>query len=159
MTDLGFDYVPCDISSDILGRYHDPHAGRTLVSYWEALPLKDRSCDLILALDVIEHLPDPRTAIAETARVLRPGGAVLIKTPNPLGAVLPLFAPFADPTHWTVLPKERWERAFQDAGFTIDRPELHSLFPCSGDGIDVWLHHYRCQGTAQISSSLPWRGR
>jgi len=46
-----------------------------------ALPLPDGACDLIVALDVLEHLPDDRAALAEIARVLRPGGALLLTVP------------------------------------------------------------------------------
>lgn len=38
--------------------------------------------DLVVSLEVIEHLPDPRQHLAEVARVLRPGGALLLTTPN-----------------------------------------------------------------------------
>ncbi|MFN8641701.1 MAG: class I SAM-dependent methyltransferase [Candidatus Binatia bacterium] len=38
-----------------------------------ALPFADRSLDLVLALDVIEHLDDDAAALAELARILRPG--------------------------------------------------------------------------------------
>ncbi|HET9016790.1 MAG TPA: methyltransferase domain-containing protein [Thermomicrobiaceae bacterium] len=49
------------------------------VSY---LPFASGSVDLLVASDVIEHLPDLDQHLAEVARVLRPGGAYLLKTPN-----------------------------------------------------------------------------
>ena len=50
---------------------------------------------------------------------MRPGGAVIIKTPNPLGGALPLYQPFADPTHWSVLTAQRWAELFEASGFEI----------------------------------------
>ena len=38
-------------------------------------------CDLVLAFDVLEHVPAPDAFLAETARRLRPGGIAIIQTP------------------------------------------------------------------------------
>lgn len=53
----------------------------------DGLPFPDVSSDgpiidLIVALDFIEHILDPEKFARECFRVLRPGGAVLINTPN-----------------------------------------------------------------------------
>ena len=45
------------------------------------LPLPDDSLDLVTALDVLEHIEDDRGALAEIARVLRPGGTLLATVP------------------------------------------------------------------------------
>lgn len=38
--------------------------------------------DAVTLWDVLEHVYDPRTALAEAARLVRPGGAVVISQPN-----------------------------------------------------------------------------
>jgi SAM-dependent methyltransferase len=48
----------------------------------EALPLADASFDAVLSTHVVEHLAHPEAAFAEMARVLRPGGWLLLLTPN-----------------------------------------------------------------------------
>jgi SAM-dependent methyltransferase len=48
----------------------------------QGIPLPDASVDLVHAAEVIEHLVDPDLLLEESARVLRPGGQVLITTPN-----------------------------------------------------------------------------
>jgi O-antigen biosynthesis protein len=48
----------------------------------EALPVEDRSIDLLVSFETIEHLEAPRALIAEAARVLRPDGLFMVSTPN-----------------------------------------------------------------------------
>jgi SAM-dependent methyltransferase len=45
------------------------------------VPLADRSFDLIVLADVIEHVADAAATAAELARLLRPGGYVIATTP------------------------------------------------------------------------------
>jgi 2-polyprenyl-6-hydroxyphenyl methylase/3-demethylubiquinone-9 3-methyltransferase len=48
----------------------------------EALPFADESFDIVYCCDVLEHVTDLMQVIAETARVLRPGGTYLYDTIN-----------------------------------------------------------------------------
>jgi SAM-dependent methyltransferase len=45
------------------------------------LPFMSASMDTVLATEVMEHLPDPDAFLHEIARVLRPGGCVLLSVP------------------------------------------------------------------------------
>jgi SAM-dependent methyltransferase len=47
-----------------------------------ALPFPDASVDRVMASEVLEHIPDDVTAMAEIARVLRPGGRVAVTVPR-----------------------------------------------------------------------------
>ena len=49
-----------------------------------ALPLRAASFDRVLSFQVIEHLEDPSLYLAAMARLLRPGGEVVLTTPNVL---------------------------------------------------------------------------
>jgi SAM-dependent methyltransferase len=55
--------------------------GEVRVGRLEELPWPDASFDLITCLDVIEHTPDDRIALAELHRVARPGGWLLVTVP------------------------------------------------------------------------------
>jgi 2-polyprenyl-6-hydroxyphenyl methylase/3-demethylubiquinone-9 3-methyltransferase len=46
------------------------------------LPFADRSFDVVLCTEVIEHTPDPGRAVRELARMVRPGGTLVLTTPN-----------------------------------------------------------------------------
>ncbi|OGV90844.1 hypothetical protein A3A66_00670 [Microgenomates group bacterium RIFCSPLOWO2_01_FULL_46_13] len=45
------------------------------------LPVRSESTDLILSIAVLEHVPNPLTALGEMQRVLRPGGEIYIEVP------------------------------------------------------------------------------
>jgi SAM-dependent methyltransferase len=46
------------------------------------LPFADGQADVVIMSELIEHLVDPDGAVAEVRRVLRPGGDLLLSTPN-----------------------------------------------------------------------------
>jgi SAM-dependent methyltransferase len=46
------------------------------------LPLPDASFDVAISTQVLEHVPQPWRAVAEMARVLRPGGRVVVTCPG-----------------------------------------------------------------------------
>lgn len=48
---------------------------------FERLPAEDGSVGLAVALDVLEHCADDRAALAEAARVLRPGAPLVLAVP------------------------------------------------------------------------------
>jgi SAM-dependent methyltransferase len=47
-----------------------------------ALPLTAASTDVVVSLQTVEHLWDQERFVAECARVLRPGGLLVLSTPN-----------------------------------------------------------------------------
>jgi SAM-dependent methyltransferase len=79
LLDLGFQAEACDI---------DPHAyrlsnpGCRAVDLNAPLPYPDRTIDIIVCVEALEHLISPRHTLREFGRVLRPGGCLIISTPN-----------------------------------------------------------------------------
>ena len=54
------------------------------VNLLEALPFEDKQFDVVIAMEVIEHIENHRHAIAEMARMVRPGGHLILTFPNVL---------------------------------------------------------------------------
>jgi len=46
------------------------------------LPLAKDSVDVLITLEMLEHVPDPPAVLRELARVLKPGGTVLLSVPS-----------------------------------------------------------------------------
>src|SRR3954469_5438032 len=57
---------------------------RTIVADMRELPLPDGGFGSFLAVQSIEHVPNPERVLAEARRVLDPGGAAMLVTPNRL---------------------------------------------------------------------------
>lgn len=48
----------------------------------DSVPYPDAFFDAVLLLDVMEHVPDDAAVVREIARVLRPGGTLILSVPN-----------------------------------------------------------------------------
>jgi SAM-dependent methyltransferase len=88
---VGVDIVQAHVTQAY--RYSLSRAARAVFAAGDAraLPFADGRFDLVVANDSMEHFPDPRAALSELSRVLRPGGRIfLFFTPwrSPLGSHL-----------------------------------------------------------------------
>ena len=54
----------------------------TLVSDITCLPFHDEYFDMVICSEVLEHIPDQKTAVKEVIRVLKPGGDLIISVPR-----------------------------------------------------------------------------
>lgn len=79
----GHRVVGVDWSQDALKRAHArlPYVVRGELSDG-GLPFADGAADAVLFSEVVEHLVDPDSALDELRRVLRPGGHLMLSTPN-----------------------------------------------------------------------------
>jgi 2-polyprenyl-3-methyl-5-hydroxy-6-metoxy-1,4-benzoquinol methylase len=76
---LGARVVAVDIGDAIhVARRNLPAAVVTVQADAEDLPFHDAAFDLVMAIGVLHHLPDPRRALKSLARLVRPGGHIHI---------------------------------------------------------------------------------
>jgi SAM-dependent methyltransferase len=64
----------------------------SIESAWPSLP--DSSFDLVLFISVLEHLPEPLSALRECRRILKPEGQMLLNVPTWRGKVFLEFSAF-----------------------------------------------------------------
>lgn len=92
------------------------------------LPLPDGSADVAAAIEVIEHLENPRDFVRKLVRLAKPGGWVIVTTPNQISwlSLLTLilkhrFQAFQDvhyPAHLTALLEVDLRRIAAECGLT-----------------------------------------
>ncbi|HEY0003174.1 MAG TPA: class I SAM-dependent methyltransferase [Pyrinomonadaceae bacterium] len=80
---FGLDISPNAVSYALRLAAHKGLAGRAEVSTGDIanLPYENASLDLVIASEVIEHMPEPEQVVKEIARVLRPGGKLIMTMP------------------------------------------------------------------------------
>lgn len=90
-----------------------------------ALPFGDASFDVVVAAEILEHLPDDTAAMAELARVIRPGGVLAVTVPRWLPERVcwaladDYHAPAVEGGHVRIYRRRRLVRALTDAGFRL----------------------------------------
>lgn len=145
LADLDGHYVGTDLAHHHLvyalgkDRPDDVRLARSvLAADAEALPLTDASVDVVVWSEVIEHLVRPELAVLEIARVLRPGGTLVLTTNN--ASEVPLRSPLSHLGPWA----EKLVGAYRPALITRrpwvwPEPVDDELTP-DGSG-QVWLPH------------------
>lgn len=116
----------------------------------ETLPYEDNSFDLITSVEVIEHLESYANLIEEAKRILKPGGLLILTTPNILNmnsrvsylltGFQQMFAPIPmkneecystgshiSPIHYFFLVHALYERDFKNIDFHSDKVQRSSF--------------------------------
>src|ERR1041385_6660665 len=79
LIDAGFEVRCCDLYPEIFRLDGvDIHHGNLDAD----LPFGDRSFDYVTCLEGLEHIENPQQAMREFARVLKPGGHLIVSVPN-----------------------------------------------------------------------------
>ena len=112
--------------------YHYPELDSAKIPFLKidlnsTLPIDDQTFDIVTAIEVIEHLENPRHFIREIHRILKPKGLAIITTPNneSITSLLSLFlrgyfsafAPDCYPAHITPVLQIDLERILKELQF------------------------------------------
>ncbi len=102
------------------------------VDLCKPLPFADASFDVVIATEVIEHLPTYVPLLSEVSRVLKPGGYFLVSTPNihRLSSRLRFFLTGHHELRgarlgWETLPRDLYTTHFNPAYFPVLHPVLY----------------------------------
>ena len=115
-----------------------------------ALPFGEAEFDVAGSLKTLHHLPRPELAVAELARVTRPGGLLLVVDQvapiDPIAAVaLDRFERARDPSHTRVLPDTDFRGLFDANDLVLRRAEFQS----QRREVEPYLDLAGCEGGAR----------
>jgi SAM-dependent methyltransferase len=110
-----------------LGRHRRVDGG---IADAQALPFAPGSFDVVIANHMLYHVPDPRLAVDELARVVRPGGVVMA------GTVGPSHLRELDEIRTEVFAQTRVGATVAIFGVEVGEPMLRGCF------VDVEWRHY-----------------
>ena len=117
--------------------------------------LEDNSLAAITSMHLVEHVPHNILIrlLDEAIRVLRPGGLLILETPNPENVTVGACYFYMDPTHRNPIPPPLLQWTVQERGFTmpvIERLSEHrgvaAIAPVSDD----------VPGAVQINQMIEW---
>ncbi len=100
-------------------------SARTVQGDATSVALSAASVDILFALHVVEHLRHPEDFFSEARRILRPGGLLIVATPNSKGIGAKLMKDewqgHSDPSHISLEGPLFWSKSIKAAGFEIVR--------------------------------------
>ena len=98
LADAAESIVAVDISSEAIElaaqRYRTANLSFRQIHAGDALPFADETFDVVLSFQVIEHVADEAAYLREARRVLKPGGKMIIVTPDRSLRLLPFQKPW-----------------------------------------------------------------
>lgn len=107
---------------------------RPLVTDVNPLPLSDETATKIVAMEVIEHVDDPKLFLQELVRVGKPGAQFLITVPDPIGETLQKqLAPpeyFEKPNHIRIIERDELDGLVRGAGLEIEHKTYYGFYWC-----------------------------
>jgi SAM-dependent methyltransferase len=140
-----------DVDPEVLPSFPGVEVGA--VREGEPLPFADESFDLITCLEVIEHVADERQTFGELARVLRPGGTLILTTPHKgwLTWVDPGNAKFVFPSLHALAHRLTGNRKYEAQFGANRREQLGMISDISANQEHPWHRHYKYEEIRRLA--------
>lgn len=117
----------------------------------------DARFDVVLLLNLIEHVRDPAAVLAQVGELLAPGGILVIKTPNHDALDARVFrhrswAGLHCPRHWVVFTRGSFERLVTRCGLRVRSASYTQGAPFWAASVLAW---FAGRGLIDISPQRP----
>jgi SAM-dependent methyltransferase len=120
-----FQLYACDRDTAAVRNMQDQGAACAVVASAESLPYAPSTFDAVYAGEIVEHLLEPDAALSEWLAVLRPGGRLVLTTPNRLHLIARLQrrCVVKNPEHLFEYSRTELVAAVRRAGGRVDHVE------------------------------------
>ncbi|MBA2505362.1 MAG: class I SAM-dependent methyltransferase [Thermoleophilaceae bacterium] len=135
----GVEYIAADIPGN-------PHATATIAPDG-TVDVPDASVDCVLSTQVLEHVADPAVYLSECARVLRPGGGMLLSTHG-----IMVFHP--DPVDLWRWTGEGLRHVVEQAGLEVER--LEGIMGLGATGLQLFQDALLWRLRARLRAPVAW---
>lgn len=107
-------FAHCRYEAADFERVDKPYARSTYVCDLASIPVEDGRFDAVVCNQVLEHLPEPASVLAELHRVLKPGGRMICTAPL-------FYEEHERPFDFYRYTQFGWRHLLQKAGFEVER--------------------------------------
>ena len=151
----GAKVVSMDVGTHLLAQVAKRCSSQGTVGSVLQLPFPDASFDVVMSTEVVEHTTEPLAAVAAIARVVKPGGWLVLTTPGRLWQPVVRLAsalrlrPYQGYENF-VWPQQA-RQVVEQQGIVVDRFEGFNLLPLfhpAFGGLHGVMDH--------VGSHLPW---